>query len=60
MKQLIKILRKEIFGLEDTNFMKADCKRNLSESLKMVLNTVKRETLMDKEWIEWESDTSFK
>lgn len=60
MKQLIKIPRKEIFGLEDTNFMKSDCKRHLSEILKMALNTVKRKTLMDKEWMEWKSDTSFK
>jgi len=49
MKEVIDSQRQKIIDMEDTNVLKADCKRDLKESLKMALKMVKRETLMDKE-----------
>lgn len=49
MEELIEAQRKKITDLENTKVLKADGKKHLKESLKVVLNTIKKETLMDKE-----------
>ncbi|XP_052730914.1 factor of DNA methylation 1 isoform X2 [Vigna angularis] len=51
MEELLQSQKQQITDLENTNILKADRKKHLQESLKVVLNTIKRETLMDKECV---------
>lgn len=49
LKQEIESQKQKIIDVEHNNILKADCKRELNESLKMVMEMVKKETMLDKE-----------
>ncbi|CAJ1865273.1 unnamed protein product [Sphenostylis stenocarpa] len=49
LKERIESQKQKILDVEDNNILKDGCKRELNKSLKIVMNMVEKETMLDKE-----------